>query len=682
MASDGRDPSSFGYDLLRRVTDELSAMLSYWDSNQQCCFANRAYGRWAGASPESLIGRHISELLGPSYPLDLPYIEGALRGEPQEFEREVRSPAGGPPQHSLASYLPDMVDGIVRGFFALVTDTSEMKRAELALEESEARFSGIIAISADAIISIDEEQRITMFNDSAEKIFGYTKAEVMGDRLDMLLPARLREQHTRYVESFMAGSDPACPIGEQTATVVGLRRNGEEFPADAAISKLEVGGKLLLTVALRDITERNRLEMEQRILAEAGGVFASSLDYKQTLASIAKLIVHHLADFCIVDTVEDHGNMLRLTVAHADPAMASVCEELAALHLEPRHTLAWSALETKQIQVFHDLTPELLESIARDEEHLRLVHELAPRSAIVAPLLSGSEVLGAIAFVSKRPNRYGASDVGLATELARRAAMAIENARLLEREQRAKQARDEVLAIVAHDVRSPLSSILLAASALKEQLVETGAMTDERSLRIILRGVQRANRLIEDLLDVARIDAGVFSVALHRLDARAVAVDVVGSLKQLAAAASVELQLQIGDDLPALWGDPDRLHQILENLIGNAIKFTPRDGRIIVRVAPRQEDVLFSVTDTGPGIPAESLSHIFDRFWQANRAERRGAGLGLAICNGLVEAHGGRLWVESKPGHGSTFFFTIPVAPVAPVAPRAERRRHKTAPSA
>ena len=210
----------------------------------------------------------------------------------------------------------------MRGFFVHVTDISVRKRFELALRESEAKFSGIISISADAIISVDEDQRITIFNDGAERIFGYTKAEVVGAPLDLLLPARLRDQHRRHVEGFSAGQTTARQMGERNATIVGLRKSGEEFPAEAAISKLEVGGKRLLTVALRDITERKRIEMEQEVLAEAGAVLASSLNYKQTLKAIAQLVVSRVADLCAVDIVEG-GEPVRLTVTPADPAKVS-----------------------------------------------------------------------------------------------------------------------------------------------------------------------------------------------------------------------------------------------------------------------------------------------------------------------------------------------------------------------
>lgn len=655
--------------LLRSIVDKVSAMLAYWDSDLRCRFANHAYELWFGVSPEALLGTHLRDLLGPIYSLNLRHIEGALRGEPQLFEREIPDPLGGPPRQSLTNYIPDVVDGVVRGFFVLVSDISAIKRAELALKESEARFAGIISVSMDAIISVDEDQRIVIFNQGAEKMFGYTKAEVIGHPLDMLLPAGLRERHHRHFAAFIASGTTSRAMGEKTTTITGLRKNGEEFPAEAAISRLELG-KVLLTVALRDITERKRVECEQKILAEAGAVLASSLNYKQTLKSIAELVVRHMADLCVIDILDQDARVERLTVTHADPAMAPVCEQLAALSLDRRHVLARSALETQQPQIFEDMSPEFLASMAQDEDHIRLIRLLAPRSALVVPLPSTSGVVGALVFVSTRPGRYSVRDIGLATELAHRAALAIENARLYEAEQRATRARDELLGIVAHDVRSPLSAILLAARCLELQLPPDADPRGQRSVQVIVRSVERTNRLIEDLLDITRIEAGALSVEQAAMDARQLIVEAMGSQAPLASAASIDLQLDVAGPLPEIWADHDRLLQVLENLIGNAIKFTPIGGRITVGATPRRGEVVVSVADTGPGIPAEHIPHVFDRFWQAKRAERRGAGLGLPICKGIVQAHGGRIWAVSEPGRGSTFSFTIPTAPRGP-----ERRR-------
>src|SRR4029450_13632445 len=225
-------------------------------------------------------------------------------------------------------------NGEIRKWFGTCTDIEQIKVAEQRLKESEAKFSGIISISADAIISIDGEQRITLFNNGAEQIFGYSKSEAIGAPLDILIPDRFRSAHRQHVERFAGGNEIARRMGEQLTTIAGLRKNGEEFPAEAAISKLRVGEKTLLTVALRDITERKRLEKEQQFLAEVSVVLSASLDSEQTLSSVADLVVQNVADWCAIAVVDEHGNLIRLKVASADPAKAAVCAVLEQMPLD------------------------------------------------------------------------------------------------------------------------------------------------------------------------------------------------------------------------------------------------------------------------------------------------------------------------------------------------------------
>lgn len=743
-------------ELLRGLVDNISAMVAYWDSSQRCRLANQAYRHWFGVSPETLLGTHIRDLLGPRlYELNLPYIEGALRGERQEFERDIPTPDGGT-RSSLASYIPDVVDGVVRGFFVLVTDVSPIKQAERALAKSEERFrltfdeapigmalvapdgrfirvnralcdivgyaaeeltglafqaithpddldadlvlagqlargeipryqrgkryirkdgaivdimlsgsvvrdsagaplyfiaqiediterkrledklrlaearsSGILAISADAIISIDEHHRITMFNEGAEQLFGYTAAETIGAPLDMLIPERFREVHRQHVGRFAAEPHVSRGMGERGAPIFGRRKNGQEFPADASISRLRVGEIPVLTVALRDITEQKRVEHEQRFLADVGEVLASTLDYKQTLKAVAELAARDLADLCIVDIVEqgdDEDDAKTLHVASKDPELQWLSEQ---------HTLD------------------------AGEMH----------SVLEVPLLTHGRVMGAITFVSTTPSRiYGPADVRLAEELARRAALSIENAKLYLDAQRATQVRDEVLGIVAHDLRNPLNSMMLNAELVRLDAMELKPRT-QNAIAAMERSARRMNRLIEDLLEVTRIEAGRLSVVLERVSARDLLDETREAQQRLADTAAIKLRVEAAASLPDVLGDRDRLLQALDNLIGNALKFTEPGGTITVRAVPHDGAVLFSVTDTGSGIPPESLPHVFDRFWQANKGERRGAGLGLPIVKGVIEAHHGRISVESTPGAGSTFSFTIPMADEAAARP-------------
>ncbi len=269
-----------------------------------------------GYTREEIIGKTIVDLL-PSEDIDRLWEarERLLEGATEVAEWRLRRKDGSYiPVEVSARILPD---GRWQGF---VRDISERKRLESELRLSEARSTGILSVSADAIISIDTDQRITLFNEGAEKIYGYSKTEAIGARLDMLVPERLRAVHHQHVAQFAMNPGIAKKMGTRDGVIVGLRKNGEEFPADAAISNLEVGGSRVLTVVVRDVTEQKRIENEQRFLAEVGSVLATSLDYEETLSRIAEIATRGLSDFCIVDLVDEGGNIQRARVVSRDPS--------------------------------------------------------------------------------------------------------------------------------------------------------------------------------------------------------------------------------------------------------------------------------------------------------------------------------------------------------------------------
>lgn len=652
------------YALLRRLADGVPSMLAYWDAELRCRYANRAYETWFGRSPESMIGMHIRDLLGPAlYELNRPYIERAVRGERVTFERDVPDPAGGPARHSLARYVPDVdPEGRVLGFMVSVTDISPIKNAQLQVAASEAKLSAIVEISLDAIVGADEQMRITMFNRGAELMFGYQRDDVLGQSLDILIPERLREKHRAHVAAFIASPQKTRRWHERTVPIQAVRKSGEEFPGEASISKVEVGGKPMLTVVLRDISERIARDADERMLAEATLVLTSSLDYMRTLRTLARLVVQHVAEFCTIDMFDEDGKLTRLIVAHADPALAAACERLAALPLDPAHALSGTVLATGKLQVFDDMSPTFLSSIVQDPEHLGLLARIAVRSAIVVPLVIDKRTIGAVSMSATQPHRFGPREIGLASELGRRAAIAIHNARLFEAAERATRARDDVLGIVAHDLRSPLNAIQLATKTLERQSIVMEHPRAHQAVGMLSASLARAHRLIADLLDVSRIDAGALSV-VHEPVEVAPAIRAVRAAHEMAAAeAKIALHDHVAPDLPAIAGDHDRIVQVLDNLVGNALRYTPAGGSITISAVPRDGEVVVSVSDTGAGIEPDDLRHIFDRFWQSDRTRRNGAGLGLAICKGIVEAHGGRLWVQSVPGAGTTFHFTLPTA--------------------
>ena len=272
----------------------------------------------------------------------------------------------------------------------------------------------------------------------------------------------------------------------------------------------------------------------------------------------------------------------------------------------------------------------------------------------------GRPVGALVLYVSDSGRRFDEDDLALAQELASRAALAVENARLFDEAERATRARDQMLGVVAHDLRNPLSTILMASQLLNDTLEPESAA--RRQVAMMHRAGERMNRLIQDLLDVKRIENGRLMVEARPVPALSLLTEAAEMLRPLAVAGKLELLLDTTADLPQVSADPNRVQQVLSNLIGNAIKFTPRGGRITMRGEHLANEVRLAVTDTGPGIPAEQLLDVFGQYWQASRTDRRGIGLGLAIAKGIVEGHNGRIWVESTVGEGSSFYFTLPVA--------------------
>ena len=287
----------------------------------------------------------------------------------------------------------------------------------------------------------------------------------------------------------------------------------------------------------------------------------------------------------------------------------------------------------------------------------------------MVPLVARNTPLGVIVFASAKPqHRYAAKDVALGQRLAGAAALATHNAILYHDAQEAVSSRDEVLAIVSHDLRSPLNTIGMSSQLLLELTMDDTQR--KRHLEIIDRAKTRMDRLIQDLVDVTRVEAGKgLTIAQKPEHVSTLVRDACDGFSLQAREKGVQLGCVVPDETPDVRVDFGRINQVLSNLIGNALKFTPEGGRIDLRVREEKGMVLVSVQDTGPGIPVEDLERVFRRFWQAPRAARQGAGLGLAISRGIVEQHGGRMWATSQEGKGTTFHFTLPIG--VPSASRA-----------
>jgi signal transduction histidine kinase/ActR/RegA family two-component response regulator len=278
-------------------------------------------------------------------------------------------------------------------------------------------------------------------------------------------------------------------------------------------------------------------------------------------------------------------------------------------------------------------------------------------------LPNGEQLVGTVNLYFARERSISEDEAALLKTLAQSAAQAVIRSRSHEALETALQSRDEILGVVAHDLKNPLNVIALAANSLNQRMTES---QNRRPVERIMRAAQRAERLIRDLLEVNAIEGGRFSVEMRRVDTANTMLSAVESQQNLAASASVIVATDLAPELPQVLADEERMLEVLENLVGNAVKFTNAGGTVTIGAGPQDKEILCWVKDTGQGIPNEQLPHLFDRFWQARKRDRRGTGLGLTICKAIVEAHGGRIWAESQPGKGTTMFFTLPIADANP----------------
>jgi PAS domain S-box-containing protein len=622
--------------------------------------------RILGTSPGKLV--HWDEFIAIVHPSDRAYVEerwraAIARREPYDVEYRICVDGQIKCVRAKADLQFDD-DGALVSSIGIEQDITERKKLEAELHRSRERME--LALDGADLAAWDWNVRTGEFVSNARwaELRGYQAGELpprveawFGGVHPDDLP-RMQQALSDHFEGRSPEYEVQLRVAARDGRWIWILQRGKVFARDEQGQPLRMAGTSL------DITRQKRTEIEQHFLAEAGPLLAKSLVFEDTLSAVADLIVKELADFCVIDLLEDSGEFRRARVACSLTKKRAVAEEFARLPLGGQRTpILLQVLEGGRTLLFETVVSKDLEEWAQSEEHLRLLRETEVGSLLWVPLLGRDRILGGFCLASATPGRkYGADDLHLAMELARRASLSLEKARLYRAAERAIAARDEVLAIVAHDLRNPLGTILMQAQILGGGLDEPESPARKASGRIE-HAARRMNRLIQDLLDVTRVEAGQVALERAALPTRELAAEAVEAQRTLAAAASIELRLDAGEHLPDLFADRHRVLQVFENLIGNALKFTPAGGRITVGAVPHAGFVLCWVRDTGPGIPAQDQPHLFDRFWQARRirAEKRsGAGLGLPIVKGIIEAHGGRIWVESAPGEGSTFYFTLP----------------------
>ena len=410
-------------------------------------------------------------------------------------------------------------------------------------------------------------------------------------------------------------------------------------------------------------------ERRLAFLAEASAHLASSLDYETTLRRVARLAVPELADWCVVDTLDEDGSVSLLAVAHVDADGEALVRELRRRYPpdpQARYGLR-KVLASGRPELYPDILPAWRQAVARDAEHLRLMEALDARSSMCVPLRARGQTLGAMTFVcAASGRRYGPSDVALAQDLADRCALALDNARLHSQLQETVRTREMFLASLAHDLKTPLTASLAYAQLVRREAASAPQSASARRLSswaaIIEANTARAAALLDELVDIARLEAG------HSLDLDRRPTDLVALASRVAAEhqrstkrhrITVEAQ---ASDAVGEW-DAVRLARVLDNLLGNAVKYSPEGGQIAVRVRVDGSWAVLTVADHGLGIPIADWARIFERFQRGRNVEGHvpGSGIGLAGVRHVVEQHGGSVGVESQEGVGSTFTVRLPL---------------------
>lgn len=430
--------------------------------------------------------------------------------------------------------------------------------------------------------------------------------------------------------------------------VAGLGRQMRLLAREAMARRRQAEHEAADAKAARAFAEQQ--ERRAAFIASAGQALSASLDYEQTIVTLAKLIVPNLAELCVIDMVDSGGSLKRFAAVHRNPeeqiAMNPMIGE--AIHEAPDGVM----------RVMQERDARLVGAASGLMQYLGAPND-DERPVMIVPLVSRGQTLGVITAAPPRGKTFSEDDLSLCVDLARHGSFAIDNAHLYLDAQQAVRAREQVLAIVSHDLRNPLNAITLAAQLLQMSEVSN---EDREQIDVIELSAKRMSRLIADLLDITRLEGGKrLPIEPERVEVDTLLQEAYELFKAQTAAQQITLRCEVVPGTPPVHADRHRVMQVLSNLIGNAMKFVPEGGIISCRAESAMRDVLFTVSDTGPGIRREDIGRIFSPYWQSERAERMGAGLGLPIVKGIVESHGGKIWVESEEGRGTRFYFTLPV---------------------
>lgn len=551
------------------------------------------------------------------------------------------------------------------GLSIYLQDVTERREAEAERRRIEDRFRSLVQSASDIILILGHDGTVRYASPAIERVIGHRQDEVIGsDNFFRVHPQDAKRLRRAFVKV-------AKTPGVSQPIVLRFRhRNGGYRWLEVTATNLFHDPSIQGIVAnCRDVTERHEAEYNLWFLAETSAVLGTSLDLQTTLMSIARLVVMNLADMCIVDVVNDFGAADRFSVAHRDPAIERRLHAFREKHpinaesgLGPGYVL-----RTGRAMLYQQIDDEMQPFWLSGPEESAAVASFGVHSAIVAPLIARGTTIGVLTVASSVAGRFTGVELGLVEELARRAALAVDNARLYRAARTAVEARDQFLSVAAHELRTPITAITGFSALLQREIA---ARNDpDRVIRFSKRladaGV-RLTSLVDDMLDVSRIRLGQLPLRIAPVDLAELSTRVAERYQEQDLGTRHQFVVYAPPQPCVVPADDDRLEQVLSNVIDNAMKYSPEGGEISISLLGDEDGYLLRVSDSGIGLPVEELDMIFRPFGRAANAVQSnlpGLGIGLYICRNIIERHGGRIWAESEGEQcGATVAIWLPLS--------------------
>jgi len=649
---------------LRAIWESANDAMVFSDAQGVVLTANPAYYELYGYSPEQLIGHSFTIIFPPEQ-------RAAALEQYAEIIREytvlpayeaIIQRANGE-QRMVESRANVVVtsDGAV-GLLSIVRDVTERQTITDQLRRSEAQFKTLVENAPDIIARFDHQLRHLYVSPVATRVTGLSQADYIGKtNRELGMPVEQCDLWEAQTRAVFADGQP------QEYEFSFLLPDGLRYFESKIVPEFAANGSLETVLSItRDITVNKRAEERLRLLAQSSKVLTSSLDYQTTLEQIARLALPVLGDGCIIDLIEN-DKVSGTVVAHIDPQQEQLLREIR--HAYPPRPDQSShpsvqVLRSGQSLVLTQISPELLKQNIADDRQRMLVERLPPRSLMCVPLTMRGNMIGMLTlYATATPRNYSRDDLELLEELARRATIALDNARLYQEVQEAVRERDAFLAIASHELKNPLTALLGRAQLLQRRFTRQGGEArDLNDIKSIITSAQKINQLLVDLLDVAYVVGGQLHLNRALLDLGALVRRVAAQMEP--SAPRHQISISAPQEPLVIVGDSIRLEQVFNNLLNNAIKYSPGGGKVEISIVVEKAHALITMRDEGLGIPAAALPHLFKRFYRANSPISQqigGTGIGLYVVKEIVTNHGGTVEVSSTEGLGSSFTVYLPL---------------------